>query len=140
MCCCVNQALEKWHLFFGSVFVIHIKQKKPKNPTPTHPKEQKVGILICMCNSLLVKHNLYSQLCLSHIFAQPNTFSKSWVTYISERRTSFAKTYGTIMKCYGEHVGNTLGTWGTYWEPNGTHWELKRNIVETHCEPRKNEK
>jgi hypothetical protein len=44
------------------------------------------------------------------------------------------------MKCYGEHVGNTLGTWGTYWEPNGTHWELKRNIVETHCEPRKNEK
>ncbi len=38
----VNQALEKWHLFFGSVFVIHTKQKKP---TPTHPKEQKMGIL-----------------------------------------------------------------------------------------------
>jgi hypothetical protein len=45
MCYCVNQALEKWHQLFGSALVIHIEQKKPKNPTPTHPKEQKVGIL-----------------------------------------------------------------------------------------------
>lgn len=38
-------------------------------------------------------------------------------------------------------LGNTLGTWETYWEPIGnlgnivgTHWELKCNIVGTHWE------
>jgi hypothetical protein len=39
----------------------------------------------------------------------------------------FAKAYGSNVRCYGEHVGNTLGTWETYWEPienlKGTHWE-----------------
>jgi hypothetical protein len=42
MCCCVNQALEKWHRHFGSVLMIHTK---PKNLPPTHLKEQNVGIL-----------------------------------------------------------------------------------------------
>jgi hypothetical protein len=35
---------------------------------------------------------------------------------------------------------NTLGTWGTYQNLMGTHWELKGNIVGTHWQPRKNEK
>jgi len=30
-------------------------------------------------------------------------------------------------------LGNTVGTWGTY-------WELKKNLVGTHWEPEKNEK
>jgi hypothetical protein len=36
-----------------------------------------------------------------------------WPTYISERRTKFGKAYRIKMRYYGEHVGNTLGTWGT---------------------------
>jgi hypothetical protein len=36
-----------------------------------------------------------------------------WPTYISERRTTFGKAYRIKVRCYGEHVGNTLGTWGT---------------------------
>jgi hypothetical protein len=35
---------------------------------------------------------------------------------------------------------NTLGTWGTYQNRMGTHWELKGNIVGTHWQPGKNEK
>jgi len=59
-----------------------------------------------------------------------------WPTYIGERRTTFAKTYGIKVRCYGkrvgEHIGNILGTienlkersgntLGTFWEPNGNH-------------------
>jgi len=37
-----------------------------------------------------------------------------WPTYIGERRTTFAKTYGIKVRCYGkrvgEHIGNILGT------------------------------
>jgi hypothetical protein len=37
-----------------------------------------------------------------------------WHTYIGERRTTFAKTYGKKLRCYKEHVGehieNPLGT------------------------------
>jgi hypothetical protein len=36
-----------------------------------------------------------------------------WPTYISERRTTSGKAYRIKVRCYGEHVGNTLGTWGT---------------------------
>jgi hypothetical protein len=33
-----------------------------------------------------------------------------WPTYISERRTTFGKAYRIKVSCYGEHVGDTLGT------------------------------
>jgi len=40
-----------------------------------------------------------------------------WPTCISgERKTTFAKAYGIKVRCYGEHVGNTLRTSGTYWD------------------------
>jgi hypothetical protein len=32
---------------------------------------------------------------------------------------TFAKAYGIKVRCYGEHVRNTLATWGTYKEPIG---------------------
>jgi len=32
-----------------------------------------------------------------------------WITYIGERRTTFAKADGTKMRCYGELFG--VGTW-----------------------------
>jgi hypothetical protein len=32
-----------------------------------------------------------------------------WPTYISERRTTFAKAYGIKVKCYGEHFGEHIG-------------------------------
>jgi len=35
---------------------------------------------------------------------------------------------------------NTLGTWGTFQNLMGTHWDLKGNIVGTHWQPGKNEK
>jgi hypothetical protein len=37
-------------------------------------------------------------------------FHPLWCTYIGERRTTFAKTYGIRVRCYEENVGNTLGT------------------------------
>jgi hypothetical protein len=41
-----------------------------------------------------------------------------WHTYIGERRTTFGKTYGIKVRCYQKNMlGNTSGTWGTYWEP-----------------------
>jgi hypothetical protein len=48
-----------------------------------------------------------------------------WHAYIGESRTTFAKAYGIKVRCYGEHVGNLMGT----------HGELKGNIVGTHWEP-----
>jgi hypothetical protein len=37
-----------------------------------------------------------------------------WPTYIGEGRTTFARTYGRKVRCYGkrvgEHIGNILGT------------------------------
>jgi hypothetical protein len=51
-------------------------------------------------------------------------------TYIGERRTTFAKSYGIKVRCYGEHIGNLMRT----------HWVLIGNIVGTHWEPEKNEK
>ncbi len=51
-------------------------------------------------------------------------------TYTGETKTTFAKAYGIKVKCYGEHVGNLMGT----------HWEFKGDIVGTHWEPGKNEK
>jgi len=33
-----------------------------------------------------------------------------WPTYIGERRITFAKAYGIKVRCYGEHVGDILGT------------------------------
>jgi len=60
-----------------------------------------------------------------------------WRTYIGERRTTFAKTYGIKVRCYEEHVREHIRNMGnilrTYWEPEG-------NIVGTHWEPTKNEK
>jgi len=44
-----------------------------------------------------------------------------WPTYIGERRTTFAKTYGIKVRCYGEHVGEHIRN------SIGTHWELGRN-------------
>ncbi len=44
-----------------------------------------------------------------------------WPTYIGERRTTFAKAYGIKVRCYGEHIGNRMGT----------HWELKGNTLGT---------
>jgi hypothetical protein len=44
-------------------------------------------------------------------------------TYIGERRTTFAKTYGIKVRCYEEHVGEHIGNVGNilriYWEPEG---------------------
>jgi hypothetical protein len=37
-------------------------------------------------------------------------FHPLWRTYIGERRTTLAKTYGIRVRCYEENVGNTLGT------------------------------
>ncbi len=54
-----------------------------------------------------------------------------WPTYIGERRTTFAKSYGTKVRCYGEHVGEHIRNL------MGTHWVLIGNIVETHWEPEK---
>jgi hypothetical protein len=28
-------------------------------------------------------------------------------------------------------LGKIFGIWGTFWEPDGTHWELKRNTLGT---------
>jgi hypothetical protein len=35
-----------------------------------------------------------------------------WPTYISERRTTFAKEYGIKVKCQGEHVGELIENLG----------------------------
>jgi hypothetical protein len=40
-----------------------------------------------------------------------------WPTYVGERRTTFAKASGIKVRCYGEHVGEHIGNWGTYWKP-----------------------
>jgi hypothetical protein len=32
-----------------------------------------------------------------------------WLTYISERTTTFAKAYPIKSRCYGEHVGEHIG-------------------------------
>jgi len=60
-----------------------------------------------------------------------------WRTYIGERRTTFAKTYGKKVRCYEKHVGEHIGNLGNMLR---THWEPEGNIVGTHWEPRKNEK
>jgi hypothetical protein len=60
-----------------------------------------------------------------------------WRTYIGERRTTFAKTYGINVRCYEEHVGEYIGNLGNIL---GTQWELEGNLMGTHWEPRKNEK
>ncbi len=44
----------------------------------------------------------------------------------------YAKAYGIKVRWYGQYIlGNTLGTWATYWEPienlKGTHWEQEKN-------------
>jgi hypothetical protein len=39
--------------------------------------------------------------------------------YIGERRKTFAKAYRIKVRCYGEHVGEHIEKWGTYWEPDG---------------------
>jgi hypothetical protein len=57
-----------------------------------------------------------------------------WRTYVGERRTTFAKSYGIKVRCYGEHVGEHIGNL------MGTHWVLIGNVVGTHWEPEKNEK
>jgi hypothetical protein len=36
--------------------------------------------------------------------------SPLWPNYIGERPTTFAKAHGIKVRCYGEHVGNPLGT------------------------------
>jgi hypothetical protein len=46
-----------------------------------------------------------------------------WPTCIGERKTTFTKTYGIKMMCYGKHVGEHIGNL------MGAHWELKGNIV-----------
>jgi len=49
-----------------------------------------------------------------------------WPTYIGERRTTFAKSIWDESDMLQRTCwGNTLGTWGTY-------WEFKGNIVGTH--------
>jgi len=60
-----------------------------------------------------------------------------WPTYIAERKTRFAKTYGIKVRCYGEHVEEHNGNLKNLMK---SHWKLERNIVKTHWEPRKNEK
>ncbi len=57
-----------------------------------------------------------------------------WPTYIGERRTKFAKSYGIKVRCYGEHVGEQIGNLMR------THLVLIGNIVGTQWEPEKNEK
>jgi hypothetical protein len=37
-----------------------------------------------------------------------------WPAYIHERRTTFAKACGIKVRCYREHVGEQILTWGTY--------------------------
>jgi hypothetical protein len=56
-----------------------------------------------------------------------------WPTYIGERRTTFAKSYGIKVRCYGEHVGEHIGNL------MGTHWVLIGNLMGTHWEREKNE-
>jgi len=61
---------------------------------------------------------------------------------LGERRTTFAKAYGTkVGGCYGEHVGEHIGNL-QYINGNlmGTHWELEGNTVGTHREQGQNEK
>jgi hypothetical protein len=50
-----------------------------------------------------------------------------WCTYIGERRTTFAKTYGIKVRCYEEHVGEYIGNLGNILR---THWELEGNLVD----------
>jgi hypothetical protein len=50
-------------------------------------------------------------------------------TYIGERRTTFAKACGIKGRCYGEYVGEQIGSLGNIL---GTHWELSGYIVRTH--------
>jgi hypothetical protein len=51
-------------------------------------------------------------------------------THIGEKTTMFAKAYKIHMKWYCELLGNTLKTWGTYWEHDGNivrkHWTRKK--------------
>jgi hypothetical protein len=54
-----------------------------------------------------------------------------WPTYISERRTPFSKAYGIKVRWYEEHVDKKITKLGNIL---GTHWELERNIVQTHWE------
>jgi len=61
-----------------------------------------------------------------------------WLTYIGERRKTFAETYGIKVRCYGEHVGELHN--GNLKNLMRSHYELERSIVRTHWEPRKNEK
>jgi len=43
-----------------------------------------------------------------------------WPMYIGERRTPFAKAYGIKVTSAMENMlGNTLESWGAYWEPIG---------------------
>jgi hypothetical protein len=45
-----------------------------------------------------------------------------WLTYIGERRTTFAKSYEIKVRCNGENV----------WEQIGEFGELDGNIMRTH--------
>jgi hypothetical protein len=43
-----------------------------------------------------------------------------WPTYLGEKGRTLGKTYGIKTRCYWEYpLGNTLGTQGTCWEPDG---------------------
>jgi hypothetical protein len=35
-----------------------------------------------------------------------------WTTYIGERRTTFAKTYGIKVRCFAKHVGEHIANLG----------------------------
>jgi hypothetical protein len=63
-----------------------------------------------------------------------------WPSYIGERRTTCAKAYGIKVRCYGEHVGEQIVNLRNILKTCGNPLRLKRNIVGTHWEPRKNEK
>ncbi len=60
-----------------------------------------------------------------------------WPTYIGERRTPFSKAYGIKMRWCGKHVGENIANLGNIL---GTHWELERNIVQTHWKAMEKEK
>jgi len=45
---------------------------------------------------------------------------------MGERKTTFAKAYGIIFLCYGEHVGEHIGNLkGTYFEDIGNQGKMK---------------
>jgi hypothetical protein len=53
-----------------------------------------------------------------------------WLTYIAERRTTFAKACGIKMRCYGEHVGEHIeNSKGTHWEHDGNPLGTSREHI-----------